>query len=570
VCGRATLRAAVNRRGIIIQLKTAVIRHRVADFLKQHAPFDALPEPDLLALAGSGRVKFHEDDELIFRQGDAPGASLFVIQQGRVELLDETPTVPRLRDVLGEGDLLGLDRLLGDGRQKHSARTVGDVILYAIDAALFTSLAAAHRAVERYVAAHTSVGKSGGVERTSWLAADAPPATFLRAHRDAAGAADAPVLDVQLTTRAAIRKMIATGGNTIAAPPGGLLTSADLAFFCGWDAAALLTRIRAAGSSAELGPLLGCARRMVVDALASPGDIEDGALLGGACIRAALDAAVRIAAEELAAAGLEAPHPAFCWLAFGPVARAELLGPALPNLAVVHDGESGPETASWFAALAGQTIACLNDCGLEGPGLFWPDGAQPCMPLAEWKRFYSETVRDPIGSGIFRRREFFDVASISGDSGIAAALKSHIAAELANGERAVWTMANDTLSNLPPLTLFRGLVVQLDGVQADRLDLRSTILHPIIDAARAFSLGLGGEHPSTIERLAAAVVQHPAQSAIFEEAGAAFRAALYFEALAGQSSIDPSLLGRYDQRVLKTAFASVQRLLEFTTTAFTL
>jgi len=28
-------------------MKTAVIRHRVADFLKQHAPFDSLPEADL-------------------------------------------------------------------------------------------------------------------------------------------------------------------------------------------------------------------------------------------------------------------------------------------------------------------------------------------------------------------------------------------------------------------------------------------------------------------------------------------------------------------------------------------
>jgi len=60
------------------------------------------------------------------------------------------------------------------------------------------------------------------------------------------------------------------------------------------------------------------------------------------------------------------------------------------------------------------------------------------------------------------------------------------------------------------------------------------------------------------------------EAALFEEAAAAFRAGLYFEALAGQSLIDPGLLGRYDQRVLKTAFASVQRLLEFTTATFAL
>jgi CBS domain-containing protein len=126
------------------------------------------------------------------------------------------------------------------------------------------------------------------------------------------------------------------------------------------------------------------------------------------------------------------------------------------------------------------------------------------------------------------------------------------------------------LSNLPPLTLFRGLVLQLDGAQSDRLNLRKTVIDPIADVARAFALGPGDGRAGTIARLAGAAARHPAESAIFEEAAAAFRAALYFEAIAGQSLIDPATLGRHDQRVLKTAFASVQRLLEFTIQVFTL
>ena len=67
-------------------MKTTVIRHRVADFLRSHAPFDALAADDLLALAGSGRVKFHESEESIFEEGDMIGPMVWVIQQGRVEL----------------------------------------------------------------------------------------------------------------------------------------------------------------------------------------------------------------------------------------------------------------------------------------------------------------------------------------------------------------------------------------------------------------------------------------------------------------------------------------------------
>src|ERR1051326_9088277 len=109
-------------------MNTSVIRYRVADFLKSHAPFDAVPEPRLIELAGQGRVKFHEADEYIFRQGQPKAPWVWIIQQGRVELVDEATEASQLRDVLGEGDLLGLDRFLGDGAYLSSARTAGDVI----------------------------------------------------------------------------------------------------------------------------------------------------------------------------------------------------------------------------------------------------------------------------------------------------------------------------------------------------------------------------------------------------------------------------------------------------------
>ena len=100
-------------------MKTSVIRHRVADFLKSHAPFDSLAAQDLLALAGSGRVKFHESEESVYDEGDPTGPMLWVIQQGRVEIVEGG----HLRDLLGAGDLLGLDRFAGADHYRQSART---------------------------------------------------------------------------------------------------------------------------------------------------------------------------------------------------------------------------------------------------------------------------------------------------------------------------------------------------------------------------------------------------------------------------------------------------------------
>ena len=113
-------------------MKTSVIRYRVADFLKQYPPFNGLSETELLKLASSGRVVFHESDEYIFRKNQPKGASIWVIQQGSVEIIDETPQGDQLRDLLAQGDLLGSQP--GSEPYRNSAKTTCDVILRRSDA----------------------------------------------------------------------------------------------------------------------------------------------------------------------------------------------------------------------------------------------------------------------------------------------------------------------------------------------------------------------------------------------------------------------------------------------------
>ena len=134
-------------------MNTSVIRYRVADFLKRYAPFDSVPESDLLTLAATGRVKFHESDEYVHRHGQKKTPFVWIIQQGRVELILERNDDRQLLDVMGEGDILGLDRFIGDGVYKTSAITTSDTILYAVTAQAFEELLANHDDVERYFAA---------------------------------------------------------------------------------------------------------------------------------------------------------------------------------------------------------------------------------------------------------------------------------------------------------------------------------------------------------------------------------------------------------------------------------
>jgi CRP-like cAMP-binding protein len=392
-------------------MQTSVILHRVADFLKQYPPFDALSQPDLLELAGSGRVKFHESEEFVYWQGDPKGPFVWVIQQGRVDLLDGDT----LRDVLGAGDLIGLDRLT-------SARTASDVILYALDAAKFEALAGPHLASRWH-------------GRTSWLDAEAPPVDYLRA-------APATVrLSGPLTTRNALRQMIRSGVDALAVD-GKALTSADLALFCGRDPIRLIAELRASDSPA----LRRLASRVSLEALARPEDVDDYLLL------------------------------------------AEAFSPA-------------PEPVD--------------------------------------RRLLVEAVENPIMKDLYGRRalfdRIFDVPVTASTIGI---------------------LANDTLNHLPPLTFYDGAVLDLDGGRRATLDLETSALIPIADAARVFALARGRlDPPGALARLAGE------SGTVFKDAADAYRIAFYYHTIGGR-------LSRSDQRLLKTAFVSIQRLLEHTTATF--
>ena len=138
-------------------MQTAAIPYRVADFLKQHPPFQFMDELELVALAARGRVKFHESDEYVCWQGSPHTPFVYVIQQGSVLLWDESVDPPALRDIRGAGDIIGIERFNGSPSSLHSVKTASDVVLYALYAEDLEPLLARHPLAAQYVAASTSV-----------------------------------------------------------------------------------------------------------------------------------------------------------------------------------------------------------------------------------------------------------------------------------------------------------------------------------------------------------------------------------------------------------------------------
>jgi CBS domain-containing protein len=235
---------------------------------------------------------------------------------------------------------------------------------------------------------------------------------------------------------------------------------------------------------------------------------------------------------------------------------------------VLGGGSPDREGADWHA----RVMKALQECGYVGrrsPSP--PDTAFASGTLEEWQERFRGFVRDPIGNGIYNGRPLFDLRPVLGDRRLVAQLEQVVREEVARADGFLRLLAHDCLANLPPLAFYRDLVVEDTGERSGVLHLERSALLPLVDVGRVFAIAAGrffGD--STLERFALARRRHPDRESIFREAADSLRVMLYHKALAGLrrhdggAEVDPASLSRYDRQVLKSGFASIHRLLEFT------
>lgn len=132
-------------------MKTSAIVHRVADFLKNHPPFCYLETSAVETVAASGRVRFHERDEILFSEGDRRDDFLRVIQQGSVRLSRREGGEDQTLDMLGTGDLVGLGGMIEHGPYEQSATTLSETVLYALDWKVIAGACAASPKAARFL-----------------------------------------------------------------------------------------------------------------------------------------------------------------------------------------------------------------------------------------------------------------------------------------------------------------------------------------------------------------------------------------------------------------------------------
>jgi CBS domain-containing protein len=596
-------------------VQTAVINYRVADFLKQHPPFQSIEEPDLVTLAGRGRVKFHEPDEYICWQGSAHTPFIFVIQQGTVSLWDESGPQPALRDIRGPGDMIGIERFHGSATSLHSAKAASEVMLYALNATDLESLLAKYPRARQYVNAQNAVSadyhapdQRRGVHETFLvdLIRDRDPLTCPASAsiREAArlmSQASASAIALSAGGRVTgvlssedVVRWAATGeadpsqpAQTIAraalvtVAPDTLVSNGILAM--GESRAAILALtsdgsprglLQSLVTAASLAPAFGDDPVAILreigfavdaSALNTLNQRARAWMLDQLAVVSSLDWLARFA--DLVNRGILArllelsAENGHLWCFYDAAGRQELLTSVAPRVALVTSTPQSP-------ARLHQIQDALTQCGYHSGAV---SQEHDSATLAEWKTRFSGWMRDPIRTQVYHARPLFDLRPVHGPPDMWNDLESHLRAELQSEPGFLRLLAHDCLANLPPLTFYRDLVVEESGEESDVFRLEQSALRPLIDVGRVFGLAagrvLGG---STRERFDLARRLLPAHESIFREAAETARVVLFHQARAGLrqrtggSELPLLTLSRHDRQVLKSGFRSILRLLEFT------
>jgi CBS domain-containing protein len=604
-------------------VETSAISYRVADFLKQHPPFQAMEEADLLELAAHGRVKFHEPNEYLLWQGEPHRHQVFVIQQGTVSLWDEANGEPALRDVRGAGDMLGIERYNGAPACLYSARSSSDVLIYAFPATDFELLLAKYPSARQFVDAYGSVvadyqwAENRRDPQTTFLhdvvaskpvhTCDAGASVGQVARELLSGASAVALLDSDGSARAlltanSLLRWIADGAGDAAMPvaslslqktplslrPDSTVTDALLAMGAADARALAITadgtpggRLHAVVSSRDLAAVFGdhpvfilrdIRRATTLDELRALNQRARGFALQQLTSPASVEWVARflhlvdiaIVKRLIGLAG--ADDGAACWCFCGSSGRAESLTRLAPWLVLMLSDEGDHEqTRVAFR----RVIGLFESCDYL-PRTHLPfDKSFHAASRAEWLARYQAWIGDPVVAQTYRARPLFDLRPIHGTHDLWQTLETSVAPAV--DRNFVRVLANDCLASLPPLTFFQNAVVDESGEESPVFRLEHSALRPLVDVGRVFGFAAKRVFgTSTVERLAMATHLLPEQQSIFREASDTLRIVLWLQGRIGiaqgtdGAELPPSVVSRHERHLLKSGFRSIHRLLEFT------
>jgi CBS domain-containing protein len=269
------------------------------------------------------------------------------------------------------------------------------------------------------------------------------------------------------------------------------------------------------------------------------------------------------------------PPVPFCWLLLGSEGREEQTFRTDQDNALVYEDPDGPAQSekadSYFGAFVRQAADHLIACGYP-PSKHDTLASNPrwCKPYAIWDGYFSEWISTPDPREVCRALVFFDFRAGSGSAVLVDRLRDQFTRLARQQHTFLMQLAGYCLQDWPPLSFFRNFVVEKDGEQLSRLDLKTRGLLPIVNFARLMAFCHGIRETNTFARLDLLAKHGHIPADLYADIREAYEFQVQLNlvhqlrmAESGEtpdSYVDPGGLSDLERKTLKDAFAVISRL----------
>jgi CBS domain-containing protein len=273
---------------------------------------------------------------------------------------------------------------------------------------------------------------------------------------------------------------------------------------------------------------------------------------------------------ELELQGSPVQEIEFCWLALGSEGRFEQTLNTDQDNGIIFLPKANEDPAALREILlpfAKRINLALAECGFPlCGGDVMASNPKWCVSLDEWRETFDKWIYHGAPMDLLHSTIFFDFRPLYGASHLAEELRKWLQAAAPKNTRFLHQLAVNALRNRPPLGMVRDFVTGEDHT----IDLKLNGITPFVDAARIYSLAVGGAQTNTLQRLREIAEPLNISTRDVDAYCEAFRFIQLLrlrlhhtqnergETLTNR--VDPDTLNNLDRRILKEAFRQARKL----------
>lgn len=206
---------------------------------------------------------------------------------------------------------------------------------------------------------------------------------------------------------------------------------------------------------------------------------------------------------ELAEIEFGPPPIPYCFLALGSMARDEQsLVTDQDNALILHDSFDPALHDDYFKKLAAFVSDGLAACGyIYCTGDIMATNPRWRQPYKVWQQYFTDWIEKPTPESLLHSSIFFDLDGVWGKVEWADQLNDRILRLAKRNPRFLACMARNALNRTPPLGFFKNFVMEQDGKQNNSINMKRRGTAPVTDLIRVHALAIGSKAQNSFDRL---------------------------------------------------------------------